>query len=224
MALILCIETSTEVCSLALACDGDVIFSRQCPTTQSHASQLPVFVLEALDFTKQQSLTIDAVAVSAGPGSYTGLRIGVSTAKGICYALRCPLIAVDTLQLIALAATTTSERVRPMIDARRMEVYTALYSLDGKQQSPVEAVVVDANSFQNELSEHSICFCGNGAMKCADVITHPNASFLEGIVPLATTMAKVVEAKYQSGAFEDVAYYEPFYLKEYTAIKPKKLF
>ncbi len=224
MALILNIETSTEVCTLTLADNGLPIFESKCFETQSHASQLPLFVDEAMAFVTSKGLKLDAIAVSAGPGSYTGLRIGVSTAKGLCYALHCPLISVDTLQVIAAGAEAKEGRVRAMIDARRMEVYTALYDIDGNRLSEPSAVIVDENSFVGELNEGQVTFCGNGAMKCESTIQHPNARFVEGINPMATTMAKISEEKFQKGAFEDVAYFEPFYLKEYMAIKPKKMF
>lgn len=224
MALILNIETSTEVCTLTLADNGTPIFESKCFETKSHASQLPLFVDEAMAFIQEKGYQLDAVAVSAGPGSYTGLRIGVSTAKGLCYALHCPLISVDTLQTIALGARASEGCVRAMIDARRMEVYTALYTKYGVRLTEPEAVIVDEHAFAEELQKGGVAFCGNGAMKCAAVIQHANARFVDGVHPMASTMAMVAEEKYQQGAFEDVAYFEPFYLKEYMAVKPKKMF
>lgn len=224
MALILNIETATDVCTLTIARDGKPWFERRCDTAQNHAVQLPLFVDEAMEALNVSNEKLDAVAISAGPGSYTGLRIGASTAKGICYALKCPLISIDTLQIIALGAQATEGLVRPMIDARRMEVYSALYTHDGKRVCEPEALIIDEHSFADELQKGIVTMCGNGAEKCVPVIQHPNIRFVANIVPTANLMCQVAEQKYNEKAFEDVAYYEPFYLKEYMAIKPKKLF
>lgn len=171
----------------------------------------------------------DAVSVSAGPGSYTGLRIGVSTAKGLCYGYDIPLIAVDTLKIIsknALTGITEKKDVLlcPMIDARRMEVYTALYNTDLEVIRPVSAEIISENSFAEILEEKTIYFFGNGSGKCKSIITHPNARFLDNAVPLAENMMQLAEHKFSQKEFVDTAYFEPFYLKEFQATTPKKMF
>ena len=168
----------------------------------------------------------DAVAVSAGPGSYTGLRIGVSSAKGLCYALGVPLIAVDTLQTIVVEAIKwVGDDILycPMIDARRMEVYTALFDGNAKRLTEVEAKIIDENSFREVLEEGRVVFCGNGADKCRQAIRHPNAVFLDDIHPLSSNMLSVASDKLKSGTVEDTAYFEPFYLKEFVGTKPKPM-
>ena len=168
----------------------------------------------------------DAVAVSAGPGSYTGLRIGVSSAKGLCYALGVPLIAVDTLQTIVVEAIKRVDDDMlycPMIDARRMEVYTALFDGNAKRLTEVEAKIIDENSFREVLEEGRVVFCGNGADKCRQAIRHPNAVFLDDIHPLSSNMLPAAADKLKSGAVEDTAYFEPFYLKEFVGTKPKPM-
>ena len=212
---ILEIETSTDACSAAITEQGEVLvcggerLHRIERTGSEHARALPVMVKELLD----RCGSIDAVAVSAGPGSYTGLRIGASTAKGLAYGLNVPLLAVSTLQSMAAqaAAQIKDALLCPMIDARRMEVYCALYSADLREQSPVAAVVVDENSFREQLEKGKICFFGNGAAKCKDVLRSPNAIFLDDIVPDAAWMGRVPAEPV------DVAYWTPFYLKEYEA-------
>ncbi|MGN0186395.1 MAG: tRNA (adenosine(37)-N6)-threonylcarbamoyltransferase complex dimerization subunit type 1 TsaB [Paludibacteraceae bacterium] len=227
MATILHIETSTTVCSAALSYDGRLGMSRVCATGMSHASKLPVFIDEILQECRRRNLQCDAVAVSAGPGSYTGLRIGVSTAKGICYGLNAKLLAIDTLQLIARAAlpkiADENALICPMIDARRMEVYTALYDTKLQKILDCTAKIIDADAFSDILSTRKIYFCGDGAAKCQAVITHANAVFLDGIVPLADNMLLPAEAQYAACAFEDVAYFEPLYLKEFQTTKPKTM-
>lgn len=227
MANILHIETSTTVCSAALSHDGQVCISRLCAEGMSHASKLPVFIDEILQYCRSRRMPCDAVAVSAGPGSYTGLRIGVSTAKGLCYGLNAKLLAIDTLQLIARAVlpkiADENALICPMIDARRMEVYTTLYDTSLQKTLDCTAKIIDADAFADLLDTRKIYFCGDGAAKCQSTITHANAVFLDGIVPLADNMAAPAEAQYAAHAFEDVAYFEPFYLKEFQATEPRAI-
>ena len=216
MANILLIETSAEICSVTIACDGKIINSQMSNEAMQHATHLPLYVEAAMKLLKEKNITLDAIAVSGGPGSYTGLRIGVSTAKGLCYALGCKLIAIDTLKVIATAFKQTEPAniiICPLIDARRMEVYTAMYDYALNQISPAEAKIIDENSFSD--INHPIYFCGNGAEKCSKVIRNPNAHFDTTIKPIANMMVELAEEAYLNNQFEDVAYYEPFYLKEF---------
>lgn len=225
--ILLHIETSTTVCSVAVSMDGACVFERSNFDGMNHATMLSPFIAEAMEFVKTINETIDAVAVSGGPGSYTGLRIGVSTAKGLCYGLNVPLIVVDTLQVMAVMAMKNNPSKDypvlycPMIDARRMEVYAAVFNSVLDIVKPVAAVIVDENSFRDELSESRVCFFGNGADKCKPVILAENAIFVDAIVPLAENMISLAEKKFVDGNFEDVAYYEPFYLKEFQVTTPK---
>ncbi len=230
MACILHIETSTNVCSVAVSEDGQCIFEQQ--ERGEHgagAERLGTMVDEALSFTDNHAIPFDAVAVSCGPGSYTGLRIGVSMAKGISYGRDLKLIAVPTLELLCvpvlLRETIQEENALlcPMLDARRMEVYAALYDRALKPVREVGADVVDSDTYRQWLDEHPVYFFGNGAMKCKEVIGHPNAHFIEGVEPLAKWMQPLAERRFMNGQFEDVAYFEPFYLKDFVAIKPKNL-
>ena len=230
MACILHIETSTNVCSVAVSEDGQCIFEQQ--ERGEHgagAERLGTMVDEALSFTDNHAIPFDAVAVSCGPGSYTGLRIGVSMAKGISYGRDLKLIAVPTLELLCvpvlLRETIQEENALlcPMLDARRMEVYAALYDRAMKPVREVGADVVDSDTYRQWLDEHPVYFFGNGAMKCKEVIGHPNAHFIEGVEPLAKWMQPLAERRFMNGQFEDVAYFEPFYLKDFVAIKPKNL-
>ena len=227
MPTILHIETSTEVCSAALSRDGRLLATEVCTEGMSHATRLPVFCEKLLQESRAAGCTPDAVAVSAGPGSYTGLRIGVSTAKGLCYGLGAKLLAVDTLQLLAKAARekigNPDALICPMIDARRMEVYCALFDQNLAKAGETEAKIIDENAFAEQLVDHEIYFCGNGATKCQSVITHPNAHFIEGIVPLAENMIDLAETQFNNQKWEDVAYFVPFYLKEFQPTKPKQL-
>lgn len=216
------IETSTNICSAALTEGSQVIAS--CLTADgNHAHDLPLFVQSLLQTAKDNNKTINAVAVSQGPGSYTGLRIGVATAKGICFGLGVPLLAVDTLQLLSaslLAQHTClqdSALLCPMLDARRMEVYTALYTTRLQAVTAVEAKIINSESFLDILSEKQLVFFGNGASKCKDIITHDNALFIDNIVPDAKYMGLLAEQKLQAGDFADIAYFAPFYLKEFHA-------
>jgi tRNA threonylcarbamoyladenosine biosynthesis protein TsaB len=227
MALLLLLETSATNCSAALSLDGECLYSGLDTAGSTHSVQLGLFVDEALKVVEARGLTLDGVAVSAGPGSYTGLRIGVSMAKGICYAKHLPLLALPTLDLLADTALRTltlpSEvRIRPLVDARRMEVYTALYDAKGKELEPARAVVVEADTFAAECSEGPVCFVGDGSAKCAERLVLPNAIFETGIRPLATEMAPLAERFFREKRTVDVAYFEPFYLKDFVTTTSKK--
>jgi len=232
MATILNIETSTEVCSVVLARDGHVIQCRENLSGQNHARLVTVLineVLEAYDISVSQ---LDAVAVSGGPGSYTGLRIGVSVAKGICYASHLPLIAITSLEAMAHHVIHHSDKYRlpetenilfcPMIDARRMEVYTSVYDRNCTQIRQIQADIIDHLSYLSYLDNNKVVFFGNGADKCLSTITHPNAIFVEGIITSANNMVPLAERDFTLQKFANVAYYEPFYLKDFIATIPVK--
>lgn len=228
MSCILHIETSTAVCSVAVSQDGTTIFSKEDFKGPSHAVVLGVYVDEALSFVDNHAIPVDAVAVSCGPGSYTGLRIGGSMAKGICYGRDIPLIGLPTLEVMAVPVLLSEELPEdallcPMIDARRMEVYSAIYDRALKVQKPVSADIIDENSYASFLDKHPVYFFGNGAAKCREKLTHPNAHFIDNIHPLAKWMFPLAEKAMALNDFKDVAYFEPFYLKEFVASTPKKL-
>lgn len=228
MSCIIHIETSTEVCSVSASQDGASIFSKEDFNGPSHAVVLGVFVDEALSFIDNHAIPLDAVAVSCGPGSYTGLRIGVSMAKGICYGRNIPLIAIPTPEVMTVPVLLFQDLPEdallcPMIDARRMEVYAAIYDRALKVKREISADIIDENSYSEFLAEHPVYFFGNGAAKCREKITHPNAHFIENIHPLAKWMFPLAERAMAEKDFKDVAYFEPFYLKEFVASTPKKL-
>jgi len=228
MSCILNIETSTDVCSVAVSRDGACVFNKEDHGGPNHAVKLGMFVDEAISFVDNRSIPLDAVAVSCGPGSYTGLRIGVSMAKGICYGRGIKLISVPTLELLAVPVLLEHEPEEgtllcPMLDARRMEVYAGLYDRALKEVRPVHADVVDASTYKEFLDKGKVCFFGNGACKCIDAIAHPNAILLKGIEPLAKNMFPIAEKRLAEERFEDVAYFVPFYLKDFVAKTPKKL-
>lgn len=227
MAWILHIETSAKNCSVALSRDGNLLFDKVDTAGSSHSVQLGLFVDEALKVVEGEGQSLDAVAVSSGPGSYTGLRIGVSLAKGVCYALGIPLISIPTLDLLADEVIRTRSlpedaRICPLVDARRMEVYTAVYDAKGAVLQPVSAVIVDETTFAEELKSHRIWFVGDGAEKCRAIIGSENAEFDGQTVPLASSMLALAEKRYLEQQFEDVAYFEPFYLKDFVATVSKK--
>ena len=219
---ILLIETSTALCSVALAQDGKITSYRESSAPKAHASLTAVFIQEML---AEHGLTLadcDAICVSKGPGSYTGLRVGVSTAKGLCFGSGKPLLAVGTLDTL-VAQVETQEDFRyiiPMIDARRMEVYTAVFE-NGVQITESSPMIIDETSFAEYLEQGPCLFIGDGAGKCADVIKHPNAQFCQ-CWPKASAMLEPAMAAYKEKRFEDVAYFEPFYLKEFVATVSKK--
>ena len=228
MSCILNIETSTNVCSVAVSQGGVCLFKRVDNSGPNHAVVLGVFVDEALSFVDSRAIPLDAVAVSCGPGSYTGLRIGVSMAKGICYGRGLKLIAVPTLELMAVPVLLEHELddetlLCPMLDARRMEVYAGIYDRALHEVRPVQADVVDGDTYREYLDKGKVCFFGNGACKCVDTINHPNAVLVKGIEPLAEYMFPLAEKRMAEGRFEDVAYFVPFYLKDFVAKTPKKL-
>ena len=229
MSCILNIETSTDVCSVAISDSGQVIFNKEDHSGPNHAVKLGVYVDEALDFLDSHGLPLEAVAVSCGPGSYTGLRIGASMAKGICYGRGVKLIAVPTLELMAVPVLLGEHPeeedalIVPMLDARRMEVYAEVLDRALKVVRPIQADIVDADTYKEYLDKHPVYFFGNGAAKCMETINHPNAHLVEGIEPLAKNMAPLAEKRFVEGKFEDVAYFVPFYLKDFVAKMPKKL-
>lgn len=229
MSRIIFIETSTALCSTALSDNGKIIVSRE-NTDRQHASLTAPFVKEMLDSQNISVKDCDAVCVSMGPGSYTGLRVGVSTAKGLCFGAGIPLIAVgslDTLVWQAIGGNLLPEGCKyivPMIDARRMEVYTAVFTPDGNQVSGTEPKIIDADSFADILSEGPVLFIGDGAEKCRSVIVSPNASFVSAC-PKAESMLVPAGRKFAASQFEDIAYFEPFYLKQFVpTVSNKKLF
>lgn len=228
MSCILNIDTSTDVCSVAVSRDGACIFNREDHTGPNHAVKLGVFVDEALSYVDNRSIPLDAVAVSCGPGSYTGLRIGVSMAKGICYGRGVKLIAVPTLELLAVPVLLEHDiedgaLLCPMLDARRMEVYAGVYDRALNEVRPVQADVVDADTYREYLDKGKVYFFGNGACKCIDAIGSSNAVLVKDIKPLAANMFPLAEKRFNQGRFEDVAYFVPFYLKDFVAKTPKKL-
>lgn len=228
MALILNIETSTNVCSAAISRNGEVIDLLENFEGQSHASLLTVFIEKLFKQNSLQFSDLDAVSISEGPGSYTGLRIGVSVAKGICYAQNKPLIAINTLKAMAMMAKETISDISqnalfcPMIDARRMEVYSALFDTDLNNYRKTIAEVIEENAYQEELINKPIYFFGDGANKCTDKIIHKNAIFNKDIYPSAKYMARLSQIAFEKNDFKDVAYFEPFYLKDFVATTPKK--
>lgn len=229
MSCILNIETSTNVCSVAVSNDGACIFSKEDHGGPNHAVKLGSFVDEALSFSDNHAIPLDAVAVSCGPGSYTGLRIGVSMAKGVCYGRNAKLIGIPTLEILCVPVLL-NEKIKeedallcPMLDARRMEVYSQIFNRSLKEIRKIEANVVTADTYKEYLDEHPVYFFGNGAEKCMDVINHPNAHFIKDIEPLAKNMYPLAEKRIATEKFEDVAYFVPFYLKDFVAKLPKKL-
>lgn len=230
MSCIVHIETTTKVCSVALSQDGECLMSEENFEGPSHGVVLGPYVEEAVSFADSHAIPIDAVAVSSGPGSYTGLRIGASTAKGLCYGRNLKLIAVPTLELLCVPLLLHHEELPenvlfcPMLDARRMEVYTAVYNRSLKPLKEVSAKVIDETSFQEFLEKGKVVFFGNGAEKCKDVIRHENAIFVDDIDPLAKYMFPLAEKELAENRTVDVAYFEPFYLKDFVATKPKKIF
>ena len=229
MATILHIETSTDVCSVAVSQDGACIFSDEDHDGPNHANKIGGFVDEALSFTDNHAIPFDAVAISCGPGSYTGLRIGTSIAKGICYGRDLKLLAIPTLELMAVPVLLRHEEIEddallcPMIDARRMEVYAAIYDRSLKPIREIQADIVDETTYQAFLQERPVYFFGNGAAKCMEKIQHPHAHLIEGIEPLAKWMFPLAEKRFLNEQYEDVAYFVPFYLKDFIAKQPKNL-
>ena len=222
MSLILSIETSTSVCSVALHQEGRLVATSEVHRDQSHASKLAPLIDEVLKMSGHLPGDLQAVAISSGPGSYTGLRIGTSTAKGLCYSLNIPLIAVDTLSLMAAQVNSVNlnnAMLCPMIDARRMEVYCTIVDAELQVLHPVEAKVIDGNSFLDFLDQGQLIFYGNGASKCRPVIQHKNALFLENVFPSASMLGILAFEKLRNGDIVDLVSFEPFYLKEFQVKK-----
>ncbi len=231
--MILCLETATDVCSVALSGDHEPLFVKQTVTGRSHASTISVMIKDGLQETRISMDQIDAVAVSKGPGSYTGLRIGVSVAKGIAYATGKPLIAVSTLQAMALGALKSRlfRKIKeqaadcwlcPVIDARRMEVYAGFYDEQNRLKKDIGAVVVDRETWSEIIHERPIVFLGSGSEKCKKVIKHKNGYFIDHFKPSAVHMIPLALSALAGKDFEDTAYFEPYYLKEFMATVPKK--
>ena len=231
MSCILHIETSTAVCSVAVSEDSQVIYHEEERTELKGAAaeRLGSMIDEAMSFTDSHAIPFDAVAVSCGPGSYTGLRIGVSMAKGICFGRDLQLIGVPTLELLCVPVLLRYPDLEedallcPMLDARRMEVFAGVYSRALRPVRGVQADIVDGDTYREWLDRHPVYFFGNGAQKCMETIGHPSAHYIEGIEPLAKWMQPLAERRLLNGQTEDVAYFEPFYLKDYVAKMPKKL-
>jgi len=229
MAVILNIETSTQVCSVSLSIDGKTEAVKESHTKNSHAELLTIFAQQLLSEQNYAFKELDAIAVSKGPGSYTGLRIGVSTAKGLCYSLDKPLIAITTLESMAAGMITqlksddiSNTLFCPMIDARRMEVYSALYHPDLSIYRKILAEIIDENSFLEEFKKYKIVFGGDGAPKCAEILgKNSNAVVLEDFNCSSSYMGQLSEHKFREKDFEDVAYFEPYYLKDFVAGIPK---
>lgn len=226
MKTTLCLETSTKVCSASLFIRNQLVDWKEEDGSYSHAEKLALFIEEILHNQQIQIKDLKTIAVSKGPGSYTGLRIGVSLAKGLAYGLNIPLISIDSLKSMAWAAkqqvTDPKALFCPMIDARRMEVYTALYTSELKLKKEISAEIIDEKSFNSILDENNIYFFGDGAEKCKSVLTHSNANFLP-IKSSAKYMGELAEKSFLNSDFEDSAYFEPYYLKEFVALKSKKL-
>lgn len=219
MALILNLETSTRNCSVSVAKDGELfILCEEATDGYQHAEKLHTFIQWALEAEDLKLEQIDAIAVGKGPGSYTGLRIGVSAAKGLCFALEKPLISVNSLEIMAQSELEDFDYIIPMTDARRKEVYTAIYDKNLQCLSPTEAKILDEMSYQ-DLADKKLIFVGDGAEKASEILQLSHAQFFPEILPSAKNMCKLVEQKYQAKEFEDVAYFEPFYLKDFVAGK-----
>lgn len=225
MGVILCLETTTKNCSVALAVDGKCEVLREINEAgYSHAERLHPFIMEVLEASDYSKNDLDAIAVSKGPGSYTGLRIGVSAAKGLAYGLGLPLIATDTLKAMAMAHVTDDvDYLVPMLDARRMEVYTAVYDRELNNLEAVNAKILDENSFTELSDQAKVAFIGDGAAKCAELLAAEGRTFYPETFPSAKEMCALAELKWTGKDFEDLAYFEPYYLKEFVGSKPKKL-
>ncbi len=228
MAKILQIETATQVCSVALSLNGKTVAVREEAAQNIHAAKLTLFIAEVMEIAGVSYADLDAIAVSKGPGSYTGLRIGVSTAKGLCFALDKPLIAINTLKMMANGFRSSQPTYRgltcPMIDARRMEVFTAILDQDLHEVEPTQAKIIDESSFSDILISNQIAFIGDGAEKCKLSIINANALYYAQNFNSAAHMSNLSYQAFLKEKFEDVAYFEPFYLKDFVFTTPKKRF
>jgi tRNA threonylcarbamoyladenosine biosynthesis protein TsaB len=223
LAIILNIETSTKNCSVSIANSGKILAIKELNNgSYSHAEVLHPYIETILKEGNILTHQIDAIAVSKGPGSYTGLRIGVSAAKGLCYALSKPLISIDTLTSLSFAISINEGLIVPMLDARRMEVYAAVYNKDHQEVRKIKAEILDKTSFSDELEKGKVYFLGDGSEKCEEIISHKNAVFIDDKFPSSKEMAVLSYDKYKKNDMEDVAYFEPFYLKDFVAIPEKK--
>jgi tRNA threonylcarbamoyladenosine biosynthesis protein TsaB len=222
LTYILNIETATTNCSVSLSKNGETLALKEdYGNGFSHAEKLHNYIEEVLNLANISTKDLDAIAVSKGPGSYTGLRIGVSAAKGLCYALNIPLIALSTLESLAHQVNIDNGLIVPMLDARRMEVYSAIFSASFEELSSVEAKILDETSYVDLLESNQLYFIGSGVEKTQKISIHKNAHFIEGKLPSANEMSALAFSKYQKSNTEDVAYFEPYYLKDFVAIKPK---
>jgi tRNA threonylcarbamoyladenosine biosynthesis protein TsaB len=222
VSYILNIETATTNCSVSLSKEGETfILKEDYDNGYSHAERLHVYIEDVLEQANLSLKDIDAIAISKGPGSYTGLRIGVSTAKGLCFAVDKPLISISTLEALSYQVKAEDGIIVPMLDARRMEVYSAVFDANHKQIRDVQAEVLDEASFADYLASGKVYFIGNGVEKTKTLINHPNAVFIEGKLPSSNEMGPLAFNKYKKDDIEDVAYFEPYYLKDFIAIKPK---
>ena len=222
MAYILNIETSTTNCSVCLSFEGEtLVLKEDYDNNYSHAERLHVYIDEVLKQADIKSSQLDAIAVSKGPGSYTGLRIGVSAAKGLCFALGKPLIAISTLEALTHQVKTKEGIIIPMLDARRLEVYSAVFDNGYNRLRETQAQVLNEDSFKSYLEESKVTFIGNGVLKTKELINHKNAIFIDGKLPSANEMSQLAYGKYKKNDIEDVAYFEPYYLKDFVALKSK---
>jgi tRNA threonylcarbamoyladenosine biosynthesis protein TsaB len=222
LAYILNIETSTTNCSVSLSFEGEtLVLKEDYDNNYSHAERLHVYIDEVLKQAHIKSSQLDAIAVSKGPGSYTGLRIGVSAAKGLCFALGKPLIAIFTLEALAHQVKTDEGIIIPMLDARRLEVYSAVFDSSYNRLRETQAQVLNEDSFKSYLKEGKVTFIGNGVAKTKEIINHKNAIFIDGKLPSANEMSQLAYDKYKKSDIEDVAYFEPYYLKDFVALKPR---
>ena len=224
MAVLLSLETSSTVCSAAIHENGKVLAFSELHITQSASSKLAIIIDDLFKLCSVKPNQLGGVAVSAGPGSYTGLRIGVATAKGLCYALNIPFISVNTLELMAYQVAgvdSSNSLLCPMLDARRMEVYYLLADRDLRILEGTDAKIIDEFSFKNWLDQYVISFFGNGSAKCKGIIRHPNARYIENISPSASSLGELAFKKFESRQFEDLSSFETFYLKDFVVKKPK---
>lgn len=230
MALILSIETSSVICSVALHNKGKLVDYAEDTTPNSHSAVLTILIEKLLAKQQIEIKNLDAIALSIGPGSYTGLRIGASVAKGIAFGADIPIVAVSTLKIIAYSAMESNISIEknalicPMIDARRMEVYSALYSQNLEIIKEIKPEIIDEHSYKDILKDNKIYFCGNGAEKCKEIINNENSFFIDDIFASAKMMGDLAYKKFQNNEFENVAYFEPFYLKNAVVTKPKTIF
>ena len=223
LTYILNIETSTKNCSVSVSNNGELVAIKELNNgNYSHAEVLHPFINDVLNEANITFDKLNAIAVSKGPGSYTGLRIGVSAAKGLCFSLGVPLISINTLASLAHSISIEDGTIIPLLDARRMEVYSAIFDTNYNQIREIKAEIIDENSFLNELENNHVYFLGDGAEKCKSLITHANAVFVDAKFPSAKEMCVLAFDKYKKNDIEDVAYFEPFYLKDFIAVPQKK--